>query len=82
MDEQHADGTGQAQFTSFGDVVAPGVEGGQLAWSPDSSKLLFVRGSNPYAIWVINANGQLSGKAETMDAIKTGTIKLTFHPVT
>jgi ketosteroid isomerase-like protein len=28
---------------------------------------------------LINANGQLSGKAETMDAIKTGSIKLTSN---
>jgi ketosteroid isomerase-like protein len=30
---------------------------------------------------LINANGQLSGKAQTMDAIKTGSIKLTSNEV-
>ena len=47
------DGTSQAQLTSLGNVADPTGVGGALAWSPDSSKLLFVRGSGPYAIWVV-----------------------------
>jgi hypothetical protein len=51
------DGTSQAQLTSLGDLADPTGVGGALAWSPDSSKILFVRGTGPYAIWVVNADG-------------------------
>ena len=51
------DGTGQTQLTTVGTVAAPSTAGGAIAWSADSSKLAFVVGPSPYAIWVVNANG-------------------------
>ena len=53
----NTDGTNQTQITSLGNLADPTGIGGALAWSPDSSKLLFVRGTGPYAIWVVDANG-------------------------
>jgi hypothetical protein len=50
-------GTVQTQLTTLGTLATPTATGGELAWSPDSSKLAFVVGSNPYAIWVVDANG-------------------------
>ncbi|HEY2779018.1 MAG TPA: S8 family serine peptidase [Gaiellaceae bacterium] len=53
----NTDGTNQTQLTSLGDLADPTGIGGAIAWSPGSSKLLFVRGTGPYAIWVVDANG-------------------------
>ena len=50
-------GANQTQLTHLGNVTSPDANGDVLAWSPDSSKLAFVVGSNPFAIWVVNANG-------------------------
>ena len=44
-------GANQTQLTHLGNVTSPDANGDVLAWSPDSSKLAFVVGSNPFAIW-------------------------------
>jgi Tol biopolymer transport system component len=50
------DGTGPARLTAL-----PGIEGFEAEWSPDGSKVAFVRarrfGPVPFEIWVMNADG-------------------------
>ena len=47
-----ANGSNLQQLTTFG----PGVNALPSAWSPDGTKILFIRGS-PQKVWVMNANG-------------------------
>ena len=43
----NTDGSSKTQLTNLGTVAAPSNAGGAIAWSPDSSKLAFVVGSEP-----------------------------------
>jgi hypothetical protein len=49
----NADGTGGTQITS----QASGPPDGMPAWSPDGSKIAFMRFTGSYDVWVMNADG-------------------------
>ena len=51
------DGSNPTKLTSIGTAAAQGPTGDRLAWSPDGSELAVVVGSDPYAIWTVDANG-------------------------
>ena len=51
------DGSNPTKLTSIGTAAAQGTTGDRLAWSPDGNHLAVVVGSDPFAIWTVDANG-------------------------